>query len=239
MNLIIGGEAQAGRPVNGGRSRALAGSQNSQSLLPVPMARGNGAGSEACEKIGWPGPTPAPSRSHALTPQAGPSRRGQIRLVWVTGRLDRLFFEPISENQPNQRKETSENGRHSSIFQPNQSQRRPPFSRILTTWHPTPASSPTSLPDATHTHHLDHTSSLAWMQCTSAAIPQLPNRPSTFGRLTARPAPIRWFSQVEHAHTALIILPGAGKVLVGGASHSGQEWQAQGGLLRAWQAWQA
>jgi hypothetical protein len=64
------------------------------------------------------------------------------------------------------------------------------------------------------------------MQCSSVAIPQLPNQPSTSGRLTARPASVRWFSH-DPARTPCYnytTLEGGEGVFTAGA------WQASDGL---------
>lgn len=77
------------------------------------------------------------------------------------------------------------------------------------------------------------------MQCTSAAIPRLPNQPSTFGRFTARPAPTRWFSHVGARTHCSNYTTWSREGARRGREPQWSRMAGAGLLLRAWQAWQA
>ena len=131
----------------------------------------------------------------------------RIRLARERGRLDRLFFEAKSGRQANHTPGPSDNGRPQQAFRPNE-RRRPSLScELLSQTHaswqqphfPPRSRSPTF-------HHLPHTLTTHTLARATAASacgqrdsklhamhqawpsPPLPNQPSTFGQLTARPA---------------------------------------------------
>jgi hypothetical protein len=82
------------------------------------------------------------------------------------------------------------------------------------------------------------------MQCSSVAIPQLPNQPSTSGRLTARPASARWFSHDPartpcYNYTTLEGVRGFAAGAWQASDGMGWDGQGEGGLQESagWTGW--